>query len=62
MARHTVAALLSAGWIEQECDDARDASALFDRLRQAAPFLPIQRCVDDRPVEINTGAGGAPIH
>lgn len=62
MARHTVAALLSAGWFEQECDDARAAAALFDRLRQAAPFIPIHRCVDDRPVEINTGVGAAPIH
>lgn len=57
---HVVEALLADGWRYQPCPSMRAAAGLFDRLRELAPHLVIQRRMGGRVVETTLTVDPAP--
>jgi hypothetical protein len=49
---HRVRAVLRSGPVEQKCPDQASAADLFDRLRQIAPTVRIERLLGARVVEV----------
>ncbi|QYC10594.1 hypothetical protein [Brevundimonas nasdae] len=49
---HRVRAVLHSGPVEQDCPDQASAADLFDRLRQIAPTIRIERLLGTRVVEV----------
>lgn len=58
---HSVRAQLTAGWHEQPCSDAAEASSLFDRLTRYEG-VTIERVENGRVVEIREGHPSLQLH